>query len=50
LYQAINFLRNIPRERITSDPEIRAFYYELKAIFEKAPERPIYHRELKCYE
>lgn len=35
MYQSINFLRNIPPEKIVSDAEIRAFYYELKAIFEK---------------
>jgi hypothetical protein len=35
MYQAINFLKTLPQERILSDMELRAFYYELKAIFEK---------------
>jgi hypothetical protein len=35
MYQAINFLKSLPQEKILSDMELRAFYYELKAIFEK---------------
>lgn len=35
MYQAINFLKTLPTERILSDMELRAFYYELKVIFEK---------------
>jgi hypothetical protein len=35
MYDAINFLKNIPEERIVQDAELRAIYYELKAIFEK---------------
>jgi len=35
MYQAINYLKGIPEERIIQDAELRAIYYELKAIFEK---------------
>jgi len=50
MYQAIDFLRNITREKITSDAEIKAFYYELKAIFEKNDKKLFSSAELKCYE
>lgn len=40
MYQAINFLRNIPQEKIVADAELKAFYYELKAIFDKYEKRP----------
>ncbi len=35
MYQAINYLKTIPEERVLQDAELRAIYYELKAIFEK---------------
>jgi len=35
MYEAITFLKKLPAEKIISDSEIRAFYYELKMIFEK---------------
>jgi len=47
MYQAISFLRNIPQEKIISDAELRAFYYELKSIFEKGEKRQVNSNELR---